>query len=74
MEQNLTPIQQAIFDAVGEVQSYKRENKTIPDFAFMSEIENSIKSELKDAIRELIRCKKLEWHYDLNKQPMFGLL
>lgn len=67
------PIRQVVLNAIEEVQEFKADSGIEPELATMLEIENAIRAELKDAIRELIKGGTIEWHPDINKRPMFRI-
>lgn len=69
----MTTIEQMTFDTIGEIQSMKRDGGKSPDFATMREVENSFRVEIKEAINQLVRAGLVEWHKDVNGNPMFGV-
>lgn len=71
--------EQLTLDAVREIQSIKRENRKRPDFAWSFEIYNYLRYEISEqralqALRSLYRRGLLEFHKDVNGNPMFGIL
>ena len=75
----LSDDEQLTLDAVREIQSIKRENRKRPDFAWSFEIYNYLRYEIPEqralqALRSLYRRGLLEFHKDVNGNPMFGIL
>lgn len=68
----LTPLQQIVYDAVCEILDLKR-GAVEPCLAHINEIRNSINVELMEALRELCRKGILSYCTDINKNPMFQI-
>lgn len=72
MEIELTPMQRIVYDAVAEIIDIKQGNIE-PCMAHITEIRNSINTEILEALRELYRRGVLSVSIDLNKNPMFSI-
>lgn len=69
----MSPMQSIAYGFIREIQGIKQANKQSPDFALASEIENSFKVELKEALNGLVRDGILDWKRTVNGMPMFGI-
>ena len=72
MEIEVTPMQRLAYDAIEEIINLKRGNIE-PCMAHITEIRNSINTEILEALRELYRRGVLSVSIDLNKNPMFSI-
>ena len=73
MPSELTPVEQLAYDAIEEIQVIKREKALVPDHALMTEVSNSIMTDVKEAINSLVRKGRIEWHKNVNGVLMFGV-
>lgn len=73
MPSELTPVEQLAYDAIEEIQVIKREKDLVPDHALMTEVSNSIMTDVKEAINSLVRKGRIEWHKNVNGVLMFGV-
>lgn len=73
MPSELTPVEQLAYDAIEEIQVIKREKNLVPDHALMTEVSNSIMTDVKEAINSLVRKGRIEWHKNVNGVLMFGV-
>lgn len=71
MENSIT-FHQLVLDIVSEILDSKR-GAVAPCMAHISEIRNSLNVELMEVLRGLCREGILEYHPDLNKNPMFTI-
>lgn len=65
-----TTFRQLVLDTIEEILESKR-GAVAPCMAHISEIRNSLNVELMEVLRDLCRRGVLEYHIDLNKNPMF---
>lgn len=66
-------LQSILLAAVEEIQGIKHDNGQSPDFATFDEVFNSVKVEMTEALRELCRQHKLEYHKNVNGIISFGV-
>ena len=69
----MTPIEQVTIEALSEVQQLRKDAGKEPSFATMDDIITSLKSEILEALRNLYREGKVEFHKTVNGVPMFGV-
>ncbi len=72
-ECELPEYEQIALNAIKEIQELKKSNQQFPDFANKTEIYNSIKVEIMEALRSLYRKGLIEFHRNVNGIEMFGL-
>lgn len=81
MANDLSPIEQLVYEAVSEIQGIQRDNKQVPDFALLYEVYNFLRPEMDagfenkalGALRTLYLRGLLAYHLTVNKIPMFGI-
>lgn len=71
-QQQPNPFRQLIYEIVCEIIDTKQ-GAVVPCYAHIGEIRNALNVELMEALRGLCRENLLQYHIDLNKNPMFEL-
>lgn len=71
-DSNLTPMERIALDIVREIQDVKRSGGSIPDYAALDEIMNSLKTEVLESLRSLYRKGLITHHHNINGISLFG--
>lgn len=69
----MTPFEEKIMEAVAEIVDVKRSTKRFPASASITEIMNSLKVEVKEALNGLYRQGKITWYENVNGIKMFSI-
>lgn len=70
----MTHLENLVYETIFEIQSIKRGNSQFPDLALKTEIYNSIKIEILEALRSLYRRHIISFSRNVNGIEMFGII